>query len=247
MIIKEHINVKDDRLIDGLTPVVRMMSQMEGVADQEVTIDFSFTRFISPVFALSLIVYLSRCEKQISYKNVPDYLKRIGIDNGGIKPDTMRQTEFLAELEKYASKTYIPIIDFAAGRNTHRLTTLITLNNMKKIDIAAILSPDLKSRMRAQDLKELVKNSGADTVEMDFKGVKFATRSFIDEFYNLFLKTPEANSFGVELTNAPVDIKAMLDSVSRTQVRANEIPSQSQEMSFKDVKEFLNYFSTVVL
>lgn len=51
MIIKEYINVKDDRLIDGLTPVVRIMSQMEGAADQEVTIDFSDTRFISPVFA----------------------------------------------------------------------------------------------------------------------------------------------------------------------------------------------------
>ena len=69
----------------------------------------------------------------------------------------------------------------------HRLTILITLNNMKKIDIASILSPDLKSRMRAQDLKTLIENSGADAVEMDFHGVKFATRSFIDEFFNLFL------------------------------------------------------------
>ena len=118
MIIKEHINVKDDRLIDGLTPVVRIMSQMERSLDLEVTIDFSETRFISPVFALSLIVYLSRCGKQVSFKNVPDYLDRIELVNGGIKPDTMRQTEFLAELEKYASKTYIPIIDFSAGRNS---------------------------------------------------------------------------------------------------------------------------------
>ena len=118
---------------------------------------------------------------------------------------------------------------------------------MKKIDIASILSPDLKSRMRAQDLKALIDNSGADAVEMDFHGVKFATRSFIDEFYNLFLKTPDANTFHVELINVPSDIKAMLDSVSRTQVRAKVIPSQSQEVAFKDVKEFLNYFSTVVL
>ena len=118
---------------------------------------------------------------------------------------------------------------------------------MKKIDIASILSPDLKSRMRAQDLKALIENSGADAVEMDFQGVKFATRSFIDEFYNLFLKTPEANTFSVELINVPSDIKAMLDAVSRTQVRAKVIPSQSQEVSFKNVKEFLNYFSTLVL
>ena len=39
MIIKEHINVKDDRLIDGLTPVVWIMDQMEKSVDQEVTID----------------------------------------------------------------------------------------------------------------------------------------------------------------------------------------------------------------
>lgn len=73
---------------------------------------------------------------------------------------------------------------------------------MKTIDLADILTPDLKSRMRAQDLK---------------------------------------------LINVPSDIKAMLDAVSRTQVRANVIPSQSQEVSFKNVKEFLNYFSTLVL
>ena len=118
MIIKEQINVKDDRLIDGLTPVVRIMGQVEGAAEQNVSIDFSDTRFISPVFALSLIVYLSRCGKQVSLKNITDYLERIEFGNGGIKPDTMRQTEFLAELEKYASKTYIPIINFAAGRNS---------------------------------------------------------------------------------------------------------------------------------
>lgn len=118
---------------------------------------------------------------------------------------------------------------------------------MKTIDIAQILSPDLKSRMRAQDLKLLIENSEADVVEMDFYGVKFATRSFIDEFFNLFLKNPEANAFKVELTNVPEDIKTMLDVVSRTQVRAKVIPSQTQEISFANVKEFLNYLSSMAL
>jgi len=118
---------------------------------------------------------------------------------------------------------------------------------MKTIDIAQILSPDLKSRMRAQDLKLLIENSNTDAVEIDFQGVKFATRSFIDEFYNLFMKTPDTNTFRVELTNVPTDIKAMLDAVSRTQVRAKVIPSHSQEVAFKNVTDFLNYFSKVVL
>lgn len=118
---------------------------------------------------------------------------------------------------------------------------------MKTIDIAQILTPDLKSRMRAQDLKLFVENSDEQEVEFDFHNVKFATRSFIDEFYNLFLKHPEENAFHVELTNVPEDIKTMLDTVSRTQVRAKVIPSQTTEVSFKDVNEFVHYLRTVVL
>ena len=118
MIIKENINVKDDRLIDGLTPVAKIMSQIEHSEDSDVTIDFSNTRFVSPVFALSLIVYLARCGKQVSITNTQDYLNLISLHTVGIKPDQMRQTEFLATLERYSSKTYIPIIDFAASRNS---------------------------------------------------------------------------------------------------------------------------------
>lgn len=119
MIIKEHINVKDDRLLDGLTPVVRIMLQMESTqVEESVTIDFSRTEFISPMFALSLIIYLSQCSRNVTFSNVPDYIKLIGLNGGGIKPDQMRQTEFLAILEKYALKTYIPIIDFSADRNS---------------------------------------------------------------------------------------------------------------------------------
>ena len=118
MIVKEHINVKDNRLIDGLTPVVRIMRDVEASQDGEVTIDLSDTHFVSPVFALSLIVYLTRCGKDVHLQNIPDYLRTIGFADGGIKPDRMRLTEFLATLEKHAAKTFIPIVDFSAERNS---------------------------------------------------------------------------------------------------------------------------------
>lgn len=117
---------------------------------------------------------------------------------------------------------------------------------MRTIDIAAILSPDLKSRMRAQDLKMYIENGGADAVEIDFRNVKFATRSFMDEFYNLFLKDAKACHCAVSITNVPEDIKAMLDSVSRTQVKAKVIPSHTPEIVFKDVNEFLQFVSNPV-
>ena len=101
--------------------------------------------------------------------------------------------------------------------------------------------------MRAKDLRLLVKNSGAKSVVIDFSGVKFATRSFIDEFYNLFLKNSSTNDFSLEIINVPSDIKTMLDSVSRTQVHATVIPSKSSEKAFKDVNELLQYLCSAIL
>lgn len=118
---------------------------------------------------------------------------------------------------------------------------------MKTIDITQILSPDLKSRMRAQDLKLFMENSDEKSFMLDFKNVKFATRSFMDEFYNLFLKTPDTNPFRVQVTNVPVDIKAMLDAVSRTQMNVKVIPSDTSEVVFKTVDEMLHYLKTASL
>lgn len=118
---------------------------------------------------------------------------------------------------------------------------------MKTIDIAQILSPDLKSRIRAQDLRSLMMNSSEETFVLDFHGVKFATRCFIDEFYNLFLKNPSVNDFTVEITNVPENIKLMLDAVSRTQVKVKVIPADTPEVIFKNVDELVDYFSTVAL
>ena len=180
IIIKEYINVKDERLIDGLTPVVRIMSQMEDSNDLEVTIDFSDTRFISPVFALSFIVYLSRCGKQVSFKNISDYLERIEFSNGGVKPDMMRQTEFLANLEKYASKTYIPIIDFAAGRNSdakEAVSSIVENMIIQQLSIQSNVANGLKY-MIDEILDNITEHSESD------RGYIFAqaypTKGFLD-------------------------------------------------------------------
>lgn len=180
MIIKECINVKDDRLIDGLTPVVRIMSQIDGSDEQMVAIDFSNTRFVSPVFALSLIVYLSRSGKRITFKNVPEYLERIGLSIGGVKPDMMRQTEFLAELEKYASKTYIPIIDFSAGRNSDAKEVVSSIaENMiiRQLSIQSNVANGLKY-MIDETLDNITEHSESD------RGYLFAqaypTKGFLD-------------------------------------------------------------------
>jgi len=116
---------------------------------------------------------------------------------------------------------------------------------MKTIDITHILSPDLKSRTSANDLKLFIENCGDNDVVIDFQNVKFATRSFIDEFYILFVKSSSPNNGKIRCTNVPEDILIMLDSVSKTQNKVKTIPETSHVKSFNTVDEFLTYMSGV--
>lgn len=112
---------------------------------------------------------------------------------------------------------------------------------MRIIDITGILSPDLKSRARVHDLELFIQNSGEKAVILDFSNVQFATRSFVDEFYNVFLKNPEENSVKVEITNVPEDINTILEAVSRTQTRTKVIPSRIPVKSFRSVDDLVQY------
>lgn len=115
---------------------------------------------------------------------------------------------------------------------------------MRTIDITQILSPDLKSRLRVNDLRLFIENSQEDVVVLDFNNVKFATRSFIDEFYNVFLKNPGLLPFTVEITNVPEDINMILESVSHTQTRAKTIPAHTPVRAFRTTDELIKYLSS---
>ena len=117
MVIKETINVRDNRLTDGLIPVLNIMNRVENSSDKSITVDFSNAKFISPVFALSLIVYLSKCGRQVTMCGENVYMSTIALPSWGISPDQMRGTAFRAMMEGYSRKTYIPIVSFPALSN----------------------------------------------------------------------------------------------------------------------------------
>ena len=112
---------------------------------------------------------------------------------------------------------------------------------MRTIDITQILSPDLKSRLRVNDLRLFIENSQEDVVVLDFSNVKFATRSFIDEFYNVLMKNSGSLPFKVEITNVPEDINMILESVNHTQTRAKTIPAHTPVRSFRTADELIKY------
>lgn len=118
---------------------------------------------------------------------------------------------------------------------------------MITIDITRLLSQDLKSRSRAQDLLLYVQNCDEQEVVIDFQNVKFATRSFIDEFYNLFIKDTSNLPFKVEIDNVPEDIQIMLNSVSNTQTKSKNrtINATADVIKFDSMDSMLKYMSTV--
>lgn len=85
---------------------------------------------------------------------------------------------------------------------------------MKIIDITTVLSQDLKSRSTVADLLLYVQNTHEQEVQIDFSKVLFATRSFIDEYYNTFIEDHgKLNGIKVESINLPEDIQYMLNVV----------------------------------
>ncbi|MCQ2150242.1 MAG: hypothetical protein MJY46_00025 [Bacteroidales bacterium] len=110
---------------------------------------------------------------------------------------------------------------------------------MVLIDITSILSQDLTSRDSARRLASCIPIE-ADVV-FDFRNVKFATRCFIDEFYNLFLKNPSDRTRSIKITNVPKDINTMIEAVSKTQNKVKNISETAHVKSFSTVDEFIQY------
>jgi len=115
---------------------------------------------------------------------------------------------------------------------------------MTTIDISTILSADLRSRYSVQDLFVYFQNTDTSIVA-DFHNIRFATRSFIDEFYNVFIKRADKLPFHIEITNVPENIKATFDSVSRTQLGIKTVPSTAKVREFDRVDDLLKYMENL--
>ena len=120
----------------------------------------------------------------------------------------------------------------------------------KIIDITTVLSQDLKSRSTVADLLLYVQNTHEQEVQIDFSKVLFATRSFIDEYYNTFIEDHgKLNGIKVESINLPEDIQYILNVVSQTQTgkKIYEEPANTSTHRFNTVKEMTDWMRTMCL
>lgn len=110
------------------------------------------------------------------------------------------------------------------------------------IDVSEILSQDLKSRQQARTLKEYIDKCQDNKITLDLKKINFATRAFVDEFYNLFLK----ESSNIEIINVPDFLAKIIEIVSKNKLpHTNIISSNTEELYFDNVEDLINYINTI--
>lgn len=111
---------------------------------------------------------------------------------------------------------------------------------MNRIYITQRLSADLKSRSTVHTLFISMQSENMENVIFDFSNVNFATRSFLDEFYNVFIK-----KYNAKVENVPSEIALILDTVSKTQEKKKSLPQQNNVKSFRNVDDFCTYMSSL--
>ena len=141
---------------------------------------------------------------------------------------------------------YVPTTYQISPLSCHYYASSSYLCSMKtNIDITTILSQDLRSRLAVNDLRLYIENAGSESVVIDFAGVKFATRSFVDEYYNVIMKNQ--SSIKIETINIPEDIQTIFDVVQRTQHKEKDIKLDATVVRCKTFADLKRVFSTLML
>ena len=147
MKIELKVNIDDNRMSDGLLAAMSTINQINEIPNTNFTLDFTNVGFVTPLYVLPLVVFLNSCDKEIKIVINNDYLRTIGFPNG-IHPDKMRNSEFLAVIERYSRKSYIPIISFPTTKEgddkKDAILSTIELLIVKQLGMTPNVSTGLK-------------------------------------------------------------------------------------------------------
>ena len=147
MLIRQTINTQGGWLGAGLAPTIRIMSVAQSTSDDVIELDLSRFQFINPMFVVSLFVYLSRCGKKVLFHNAQDYHQAIHLPEFGLNTDGLRQSALLAIMERYSSKTFVPIVNFSAltnGDERDVVSTAIESIIIRQLNIPANVAQGLR-------------------------------------------------------------------------------------------------------
>lgn len=115
---------------------------------------------------------------------------------------------------------------------------------MRTIQIRELMgSPDILNRIYAHDISNAARNSEDSSVQLDFTGIQFTTRSFMDEFYNEMKKLKTEKS--IQFIGMSDDLKAMYSAVSRTQKGVTKVVTMKPYAKPKSIDELESIFNSL--
>jgi len=158
-----EINVSEnigEKFLQGLEGVLRLIDRINQSEDKEDILIFQNNIFVTPLFILPLLVYVSGSQKKIRYQFTNSYLDTIQFGSGGIKPEELDFPTLHHSLNKYSAKTYIPIIDFPTDQKhtRERNEILLAVENLLSTQIR--LQPNITA-----GLKYLIEESVDNIIE----------------------------------------------------------------------------------
>lgn len=158
-----EINVSENigqKFLQGLEVVLRLIDQINQSEDEEDILIFQNSIFVTPIFILPLLVYVSGSKKRIRYQFTNSYLDTIQFGSGGIKPEELGFSTFHHLLDTHSFKTYIPIINFPTDQKytRERNEILSTVENLLSNQIR--LQPNITA-----GLKYLIEESVDNIIE----------------------------------------------------------------------------------
>ena len=111
---------------------------------------------------------------------------------------------------------------------------------VKVLKIKELISADVRSRANAKKIWDIV-NATTNSIELDFSGVIFVSRSFADEVYNII-----DSKKGITITNTFDIVKSMFETVSssRSSKRVRE-KDNSEIKDFHDMESLSSFLSTM--
>ena len=111
MSLKPVVNVESSKLSHGFIEAVKFCRAVSLTSESE--LDLSRVNFVSPSFLLQFIVYVKQWRSHFEMVNAGTYLSLVAFPVGGVDAAGFsRNALFKSYMERYATKTYIPIVKF---------------------------------------------------------------------------------------------------------------------------------------
>lgn len=113
---------------------------------------------------------------------------------------------------------------------------------MTVIYIKDLIGRDILNRISARDILDAINNLDDTNITLNFEGVQFTTRSFMDEFYNIILfQKPSGKVVHIEAMSN--DLAAMLEVVSKTQHNSVTKVAPQPYVTTKTIDDMKNLFA----